>query len=73
MSARTTAVRFNVVTLEDRGVESTGMSPGLVGRLRAGTTYCPRLQLRADAGRAVALIQGSLSRQLETLKWSLRL
>lgn len=54
-------MRFSVVTLEDRGVESTGMSPGLVGRLR-GWDYCQRLQL-----------QGSLSRQLETLKWSLRL
>lgn len=30
-------MRFSVVTLEDRGVESTGMSPGLVGKLRAGT------------------------------------
>lgn len=43
------------------------------GEQAEGWNCCPRLQLRADPGRAVSLTQGSLSRQLETLKWSLRL
>lgn len=63
-------MRFSVVTREDRGVESTGMSPGLDAQ---GWDWCLRQKSRQVAGRVVALTPGSLSRQLETLQWFLRL